>query len=116
MKRFLPFLAAAAGSTSPLVNTSGIADVSTLRRVDKPAKVTAPGSLDSVKITKHRVILILRGGGFEATAVADRRVLEALYGPVTPKSFESAVVVRGLYMPTNQTLESVLRGCRSAVR
>jgi hypothetical protein len=69
-----------------------------------------------VKITDRHVVLTLTGGGFEITAVADRRTLEALYGPITPKSFEATVVVKGLYIPTNQTLvvESILRGCHSA--
>jgi hypothetical protein len=108
--------AAAAGGILSLINTSGITDVSALRTVSNPTEVTVSGSLEAVKITDRHVVLTLAGGGFKITAVADRRTLEALYGPITPKNFEATVVVKGLYIPINKTLvvESILRGCHSA--
>ncbi len=119
MNKILLLLAAAVALTGgilSLVNTSGIADVSTLKSLDKPTKITVSGSLQSVNITERHIILILKGGDFEVAAVADRRTMEAIYGPITPRNFDATVVVRGLYMPSNKTLlvESILRGCHSA--
>jgi|GEM_PF-910369 hypothetical protein len=119
MNRLLLLLAAAvavAGGVLSLIKASGIVDVSALSGLAEPAEVTVSGHLESVNITSRYVVLVLAGGGFKITAVADRNTVEALYGPITPRNFESTVVVRGLYIPANRTLvvESILRGCHSA--
>jgi len=119
MNKFLLLLAAVAALTGgilSLLNSSGIAAVSSLKTLDKPTKVTVSGNLESVTLTERHVVLILRDGDFQIAAIADRKTMEALYGPITPRNFESTVVVRGLYIPANRTLavESILRGCHSA--
>lgn len=108
--------AAIGGAIFAFLNSAGITDVSDLRGVNAPGEYVVSGSLKGVEITDKYVILKLGGGGFEITAVGDRRSMEALYGPITPASFESTVVVRGLYYPSNKTLviRAILRGCHSA--
>jgi len=107
MNKFLLLLAAVAALTGgilSLLNSSGIATVSSLKTLDKPTKVTVSGNLESVTLTERHVVLILKDGDFQITAIADRKTMEALYGPITPRNFESTVVVRGLYIPSNRTL------------
>ncbi|AET32232.1 hypothetical protein [Pyrobaculum ferrireducens] len=119
MKRLLLMAIAAAalaGAIFSFLNNTGIADVSTLRGVKTPGEYVVSGALRGVEITDRYVVLRLAGGGFEITAVGDRRGMEALYGPITPASFENTVVVRGVYYPANRTLviTAILRGCHSA--
>jgi len=76
MNKFLLLLAAVAALTGgilSLLNSSGIATVSSLKTLDKPTKVTVSGNLESVTLTERHVVLILRDGDFQITAIADRK-------------------------------------------
>ncbi|AEA12566.1 hypothetical protein TUZN_1086 [Thermoproteus uzoniensis 768-20] len=108
---------ALAGALLALISNAGILDVSRLAQIKEPAYVTVSGKVAAVDIGSKYVVLRLVGdNGFAVTALINKTTLYALYGPVTPSSFESVVVVRGLYLPGNDTIvvSAVLRGCHSA--
>jgi len=107
------FLSAASGILS-LIYTLRIIDAFALGSANKPTEVTASGSLDVADITDCRVVPA--GGGFGDTTMAHRGTLEAFYGLIAPRNFEVAMVLKGLYIPTNQALpvEMMLRGRRLA--
>jgi hypothetical protein len=100
-----------------LLNGAGIMSVDRLRYMSDPQLVTVTGKLLDVQVNSTTVILTLAGdSGFKVTAVVNRTMVEALYGPVTRSSFDQSVVVSGVYYPGINVInvEAILRGCHAA--